>query len=138
MTNAKMSDGRSKDRPLRTQIDGRSKDRPLHSEVDRPLRTTIDRPLRRRSTLQDLVASAVGAFSIVPEDARAVTDMRATDPADVDAVERIMRERIRTTLTPETTATLRFERLFPPLPLRGVSRRAAERAATGALPLPDR
>jgi glutamate carboxypeptidase len=71
------------------------------------------------------IASAGSVTNAIPADARAVADMRAIDPKDFDAVEARMRERIKNTLIPDTTTELRFERVFPPLPLREQSQRTA-------------
>lgn len=74
------------------------------------------------------IASAGTVFNAIPANARAVADMRADDPREFAAVEAIMRERIKTTLIPDTTVTLTFEAIFPPLPLREQSQRAAAQA----------
>jgi glutamate carboxypeptidase len=74
------------------------------------------------------LGNAGSVVNAIPEDARATADMRANDPKDFAAVEQAMLERVRTTLVPDTVVELRFERIFPALPLREVSLRAAEHA----------
>lgn len=74
------------------------------------------------------IASAGTVFNAIPADARAVADMRADDPREFAAVEAVMRERIKNTLIPDTTVDLLFEAIFPPLPLREQSQRAAAQA----------
>lgn len=74
------------------------------------------------------ISNAGSVFNAIPADARAVADMRANDPRDFAAVEAEMRRRIQRTLIPDTTTTLQFEPIFPPLPLREVSQRAALQA----------
>ncbi|MGE0445951.1 MAG: glutamate carboxypeptidase [Vicinamibacterales bacterium] len=74
------------------------------------------------------IASAGSVFNAIPADARAVADMRADDPREFAAVEAVMRERIKKTLIPDTTVDVMFEAIFPPLPLREQSQRAAAQA----------
>lgn len=74
------------------------------------------------------IGQAGSVFNAIPGDARAVADMRADDPREFAAVEAVMRERIKNTLIPDTTVELRFEPIFPPLPLREQSQRTAAQA----------
>lgn len=74
------------------------------------------------------IGQAGSVFNAIPADARAVADMRADDPRDFAAVEAVMRERIKKSLIPDTTVELRFEPIFPPLPFREQSQRAAAQA----------
>jgi glutamate carboxypeptidase len=64
----------------------------------------------------------------IAADARALGDMRADDEKDFAAVEATIRERIKNHLIPDTTVDVRFERLYPPLPFREQSLKAAQHA----------
>jgi len=74
------------------------------------------------------VVSGGSVPNAIPADARAIGDMRADDAGNFDAVEATIRERIRTHLIPDTTVDVRFERLYPPLPFREQSLKAAQHA----------
>jgi glutamate carboxypeptidase len=74
------------------------------------------------------VASAGSVPNAIPADARAIGDMRADDERDFAAVEATIRERIQKQLIPDTTVDVRFERLYPPMPLREQSVPTAEHA----------
>ena len=74
------------------------------------------------------VANAGSVSNAIPAQARAVADMRADDEREFDAVEATIRERIRKHLIPDTTVDVRFERLYPPMPLREQSVKIAEHA----------
>jgi glutamate carboxypeptidase len=74
------------------------------------------------------VANAGSVSNAIPAQARAVADMRADDEHEFDAVEATIRERIRKHLIPDTTVDVRFERLYPPMPLREQSVKIAEHA----------
>jgi len=64
----------------------------------------------------------------IAADARALGDMRADDEKDFAAVEATIRERIKNHLIPDTTVDVKFERLYPPLPFREQSLKAAQHA----------
>jgi len=64
------------------------------------------------------VASAGSVSNSIPEDARAMGDMRADDAADFAGLETSIREKIRGHLIPDTTVDVRFERFYPPMSLR--------------------
>lgn len=74
------------------------------------------------------VASAGSVFNAIPEDARAIGDMRADDAADFAGLEASIREKIRKRLIPDTSVDVRFERLYPPMALRKQSLPIAEYA----------
>jgi glutamate carboxypeptidase len=74
------------------------------------------------------VVSGGSVPNAIPADARALGDMRADDERDFAAVEAAIRERIQKRLIPDTTVEVRFERLYPPLPFREQSLRAAQHA----------
>ncbi|HEX5108820.1 MAG TPA: glutamate carboxypeptidase [Vicinamibacterales bacterium] len=74
------------------------------------------------------VANAGSVSNAIPAEARALGDMRADDERDFAAVEATIRERIRNHLIPDTTVEVKFERMYPPMPFREQSARAAEHA----------
>jgi glutamate carboxypeptidase len=74
------------------------------------------------------VVSGGSVPNAIPADARALGDMRADDERNFAAVEATIRERIRNHLIPDTTVDVKFERLYPPLPFREQSVKAAEHA----------
>ena len=74
------------------------------------------------------VVSGGNVPNAIPAEARAIGDMRADDEGNFAAVEATIRQRIRTQLIPDTTVDVRFERLYPPLPFREQSLRAAQHA----------
>ena len=74
------------------------------------------------------VASAGSVYNAIPEDARAIGDMRADDIADLAGLEASIREKIRKHLIPDTSVDVRFERIFPPMALRKQSLPIAEYA----------
>jgi glutamate carboxypeptidase len=74
------------------------------------------------------VASAGSVSNAIPEDARAMGDMRADDTADFAGLEASIREKIRKHLIPDTSVDIRFERLYPPMALRKQSLPIAEYA----------
>jgi glutamate carboxypeptidase len=74
------------------------------------------------------VASGGSVSNAIPAEARAIGDMRADDERDFAAVEATIRERIRNHLIPDTTVDVQFERLYPPMPFREQSAKAAEHA----------
>jgi len=74
------------------------------------------------------VANAGSVSNAIPAEARAIGDMRADDERDFAAVEATIRERIKNHLVPDTTVDVTFERLYPPLPFREQSAKAAEHA----------
>jgi glutamate carboxypeptidase len=74
------------------------------------------------------VVSGGSVPNAIPADASALGDMRADDERNFAAVEAAIRERIRNHLIPDTTVDVRFERLYPPLPFREQSVKAAEHA----------
>jgi glutamate carboxypeptidase len=74
------------------------------------------------------VASAGSVFNAIPEDARAVGDMRADDEPDFVGLEAAIREKIRKRLIPDTSVDVRFERLYPPMAFRKQSLPFAEHA----------
>jgi glutamate carboxypeptidase len=74
------------------------------------------------------VVSGGSVPNAIPEDARAIGDMRADDEKDFATVEAAIRERIKNHLIPDTTVDVKFERLYPPLPFREQSLKAAQHA----------
>lgn len=74
------------------------------------------------------IASAGTNRNVIPEQAQAVADVRVLDVDDYDLIERRLRERIRTTLVPDTHVELRFERRRPPLEASAAARRLAKHA----------
>jgi glutamate carboxypeptidase len=73
-------------------------------------------------------ASAGSVPNAIPEDARAVGDMRAEDIEDFARLEASIREKIRNHLIPDTLVDVRFERIYPPMALRKQSLPIAEYA----------
>jgi glutamate carboxypeptidase len=74
------------------------------------------------------VVSGGSVPNAIPAEARALGDMRADDEKDFAAVEAAIRERIKKQLIPDTTVEVKFERLYPPLPFREQSLKAAQHA----------
>jgi glutamate carboxypeptidase len=74
------------------------------------------------------VVSGGSVPNAIPAEAHAIGDMRADDERNFAAVEAAIRERIRNHLIPDTTVDVRFERLYPPLPFREQSLKAAQHA----------
>ncbi len=74
------------------------------------------------------VASAGSASNVIPEDARAMGDMRADDEADFAALEAAVREKIRNHLIPDTSVDVRFDRIYPAMAFRKQSLPVAEYA----------
>src|SRR5579862_4033 len=74
------------------------------------------------------VARAGSATNAIPEDARAIGDMRADDITDLAGLEAAVREKILKHLIPDTSVDVRFERIFPPMALRKQSLPIAEHA----------
>jgi len=74
------------------------------------------------------VVSGGSVPNAIPAEARAIGDMRADDEGNFAAVEATIRQRIRKQLIPDTTVDVRFERLYPPLPFREQSLKAAQHA----------
>ena len=74
------------------------------------------------------VVSGGSVPNAIPAEARAIGDMRADDEGNFAAVEATIRQRIRNQLIPDTTVEVRFERLYPPLPFREQSLKAAQHA----------
>jgi glutamate carboxypeptidase len=74
------------------------------------------------------VASGGTNRNVIPEQARAMADVRVLDVADYDVIERQLEERIRRRLIPDTKVELRFERRRPPLRATPAARRLAQHA----------
>jgi glutamate carboxypeptidase len=74
------------------------------------------------------VVSGGSVPNAIAAEARALGDMRADDEKDFAAVEAAIRERIKNHLIPDTTVDVTFERLYPPLPFREQSLKAAQHA----------
>jgi glutamate carboxypeptidase len=74
------------------------------------------------------VATAGSVFNAIPADARAIADLRVDRVSDFDALEDKIRTRIRAQLIPDTAVDVRFEHIYPPMPLREASRGAAAHA----------
>jgi glutamate carboxypeptidase len=74
------------------------------------------------------LAEAGSVYNAIPADATAIGDLRADDERDFEAVEAVIRERIKNHLIPDTTVEVRFERFFPPMPFRSQSLPLAEHA----------
>ena len=66
--------------------------------------------------------------NMIPPGAQAYADIRVDRVADLDAVERNLRERIKNKLLPEADVQLEFERTFPPLQATDASRALAAHA----------
>ena len=71
------------------------------------------------------LASAGTVRNAIPANAQATADVRVLRVGDYDGVERQLRERIRTTLIPDTTVQMVFERARPPLEATSASRAVA-------------
>jgi glutamate carboxypeptidase len=74
------------------------------------------------------LAAAGTARNVIPAEARATADVRVLRVEDYDAIERRVRERVRTQLIPETTVDLVFERTRPPLEATAASRALGQQA----------
>jgi len=74
------------------------------------------------------VVSGGSVPNAIAAEARALGDMRADDEKDFANVEAAIRERIKNHLIPDTTVDVTFERLYPPLPFREQSLKAAQHA----------
>lgn len=66
--------------------------------------------------------------NMIPPGAQAYADIRVDRVADLDAIERNLRERIKNKLLPEADVQLEFERTFPPLQATDASRALAAHA----------
>ncbi|MEO5924957.1 MAG: glutamate carboxypeptidase [Bryobacteraceae bacterium] len=74
------------------------------------------------------LASAGSVTNAIPENARAIGDIRADDVKNFDGVENVIRERIQKHLIPDTTVEVKFQRMYPPMPVRPQSFGPAEHA----------
>ena len=74
------------------------------------------------------IAEAGTTRNVIPSEARATADFRVLRVAAYDEVERIVRERIREQLIPDTTVDVSFERRRPPLEVTEASRALAAHA----------
>jgi glutamate carboxypeptidase len=74
------------------------------------------------------VANAGSVSNAIPEDARALGDMRADVDADFAILESSIREKIKKHLIPDTAVDVRFERMYPAMALRKQSVPYAEHA----------
>ncbi|MEP7352973.1 MAG: glutamate carboxypeptidase [Acidobacteriota bacterium] len=74
------------------------------------------------------LASAGSVSNAIPEDARSVGDMRADDDTNFAGLENAIREKIKKQLIPDTTVDVRFERMYPAMPVRKQSLPFAEYA----------
>jgi glutamate carboxypeptidase len=74
------------------------------------------------------LASGGSARNVIPAEARATADVRVERVSDYDEIERLVRERIRHQLIPDTKVELVFERTRPPLEATDASRAIAARA----------
>ena len=74
------------------------------------------------------LASAGATRNVIPATARATADFRVLRVESYDEVERLVRERIRNQLIPETTVEVSFERRRPPLEATRAARRLAAHA----------
>ncbi len=64
------------------------------------------------------LANAGSALNAIPAEAQAAADLRVLQVAQFDILERLIRERIRTRLIPDTTVDVVLERMSPPMELR--------------------
>jgi glutamate carboxypeptidase len=74
------------------------------------------------------LANAGSNRNVIPEQAQAMADVRVLDAAAYEAVERKVRERIKTRLIPDTKVDVQFERRRPPLEPSAASQQLAEHA----------
>jgi glutamate carboxypeptidase len=74
------------------------------------------------------VASAGSVSNAIPENASAMGDMRADVDADFAILESAIRSKITKHSIPDTTVDVRFERLYPAMPLRQQTLPFAEHA----------
>ena len=74
------------------------------------------------------IAEAGTTRNVIPSEAHATADFRVLRVAAYDEVERIVRERIREQLIPDTTVDVSFERRRPPLEVTEASRALAAHA----------
>jgi len=76
------------------------------------------------------LAKAGVVRNMIPPAAQAQADIRVLQLADLDGVERALRERIRNKLLPESEVTLDFERRRPPLQATDAARALGAHAAS--------
>jgi glutamate carboxypeptidase len=74
------------------------------------------------------VASGGGVRNVIPAAAQAMADVRVQRVSDWDVIERRVREKIKTTLIPDTKVDITLERRRPPLEPTPASRLLGERA----------
>jgi glutamate carboxypeptidase len=74
------------------------------------------------------LASAGTNRNVIPEQARAMADVRVLSVGDYEVVERKVRERVKTRLIPDTRVDVQFERRRPPLEPTASSRRLGDYA----------
>jgi len=74
------------------------------------------------------IASAGRVRNMIPPNATAIADVRVLRVADYDAIEKKVRERIKTQLLPEAKVAMNFERRRPPLEATDASRSLARHA----------
>jgi glutamate carboxypeptidase len=72
------------------------------------------------------LANAGSVSNVIPADAQASADVRVLHVAQYDAIERLVRERARNHLIPDTTVEVVLERILPPMELKGSSLKLAE------------
>ena len=72
------------------------------------------------------LANAGSVSNVIPADAQATADVRVLHVAQYDAIERLVRERARNHLIPDTTVEVVLERIMPPMELKGSSLKLAE------------
>jgi glutamate carboxypeptidase len=72
------------------------------------------------------LANAGSVSNVIPADAEATADVRVLHVADLDGVEKAVRERVRNQLIPDTSIEVVFERVFPPMEPRERSLKVAE------------
>jgi glutamate carboxypeptidase len=74
------------------------------------------------------MANAGRTRNMIPPNAQAIADIRVLRIADYDAIEKKVRERIKTQLLPDTKVEMIFERRRPPLEANPASRSLAAHA----------
>jgi glutamate carboxypeptidase len=74
------------------------------------------------------VASAGTVRNVIPASAQAMADARVQRASDWDVIEQAVRERLETTLIPDTTVEVVVERRRPPLEPTPASRRCSRRS----------
>ncbi|HEY6363307.1 MAG TPA: M20/M25/M40 family metallo-hydrolase [Candidatus Binatia bacterium] len=74
------------------------------------------------------LANAGTTRNMIPPGAQATADVRVLRVADYDAIEKVVRERIKNQLLPETKVEMTFERRRPPLEATAASRALAKHA----------